>query len=169
MAIDVNGHCASLPAVTVTPHVHAHRAAGLSFHVDLPLNGRASSLARRTVADVLRSWQVLDDDWNHDVQLLCSELVGNAVRHGERRVELALALSDTHLTVEVSDGSSVVPARRADGDEESGRGLAIIDVLAAEWGVTSHPHGKTVWATMAISPVPLQRRARRTGEGQAGT
>jgi anti-sigma regulatory factor (Ser/Thr protein kinase) len=158
MAIDVNGHCGSVPRVTPPPHHSTGRATLLSFHVDLPLADHAAVLARRTVADVLHSWQTLDEDWIYDVQLLCSELVGNAVRHGGERVELSLALDELQLTVEVSDGSSVVPQQRADGSEESGRGLAIIHVLADEWGVRSDDRGKTVWATMTVPTAPQQRR-----------
>jgi len=159
MAIDVNGHCVTLPGVSLPLHVPTDHPPALSFHIDLPLGEQAASLARRTVAGVLRSWRMLDEDWNYDVQLLCSELVGNAVRHGGQRVALALALGRAQLTVEVSDGSCVVPERREVAGQESGRGLTIIDVLADRWGVRSYADGKTVWATMTVPQVPAQRRA----------
>ena len=145
--------------MTAVPHHVTGRPTLLSFHVDLPLAQHAASLARRTVAGVLHSWHLLDEEWMYDVQLLCSELVGNAVRHGGQRVALTLVLDDAQLTVEVSDGSSAVPEPRADASDESGRGLAIIAAQATRWGVTSDAGGKTVWATMTIPQVPPQRRA----------
>lgn len=123
------------------------QAADLSFRVDLPLVERAVVLARHTIVDVLRGWQLTDEDWTYDVLLLGSELVANAVRHGGRRVELGLTLREADLLVEVRDGSSVVPAPREAADE-SGRGLAIVTAIAADWGVLEHGDGKTVWARM---------------------
>jgi anti-sigma regulatory factor (Ser/Thr protein kinase) len=165
MAIDVNGHCRSVPPVPLTPLSPAALDRCLAFRVDLPLAEHAAALARRTVADVLSGWQVVDEEWVYDVQLLCSELVGNAVRHGGKRVELALTLGDAQLLVEVSDGSSVVPEQRADAEEESGRGLAIIDALADRWGASTHGEGKTVWAAVRSPAVPTQRPGGRADHG----
>ncbi|MEU8875082.1 ATP-binding protein [Streptomyces javensis] len=35
-------------------------------------------------------------------------------------------------------------------DDESGRGLAIVDALAEAWGVPERVVGKTVWARMRL-------------------
>ncbi|WP_315904042.1 ATP-binding protein [Streptomyces fulvoviolaceus] len=35
--------------------------------------------------------------------------------------------------------------RRPGGDDESGRGLLLLDAVAARWGVTQHHGGKSVW------------------------
>ena len=40
--------------------------------------------------------------------------------------------------------------RTAQAGDEGGRGLHLVDELSADWGVRSHPHGKTVWFTLAI-------------------
>lgn len=136
----------------------------LSFHLDLPLAGRAPALARRAIVEVLRSWFVTDEDWTYDVTLLSSELVGNAVRHGGQRVALGLTLGDTDLVVEVRDGSSVMPVPR-DGSDESGRGLAIIAAIAADWGVREHADGKTVWARIT-GPATTYWRAVGAGEAR---
>ncbi|MFF4231107.1 hypothetical protein [Streptomyces sp. NPDC001820] len=38
-------------------------------------------------------------------------------------------------------------------DDESGRGLLLVDVLAARWGVAPRvPIGKVVWAEVAMEP-----------------
>ena len=132
----------------------------LAAAVDLPLGLEAAGLARRTVAQLLRGWHVDDDAWTDDVLLVTSELVTNAVRHGGHRVRLDLQLDADHLRVAVSDGSSVLPAQRADEQDESGRGLAIIAALAASWGVEARADGgKTVWVRLAVpvaaTPAPF--------------
>lgn len=39
-----------------------------------------------------------------------------------------------------------MPAPRdAPADAEGGRGLALVDALAAAWGTLPRPEGKTVW------------------------
>jgi anti-sigma regulatory factor (Ser/Thr protein kinase) len=83
--------------------------------------------------------------------LLLSELVTNAVRHSRvrgRRIEVRCVLRDGLLRVEVSDAGTGAPvARTAGADDESGRGLALVAALAADWGVRPRRHGigKTVW------------------------
>ncbi len=34
--------------------------------------------------------------------------------------------------------------------EESGRGLAVVDAVAADWGVRDEVVGKTVWALLTL-------------------
>ena len=51
--------------------------------------------------------------------------------------------------IEVTDLSPVVPKlRQAGPDEECGRGLAIVDALADDWGTRVDDDGKTVWFTI---------------------
>jgi hypothetical protein len=48
--------------------------------------------------------------------------------------------------VEVSDGSHELPRpRRVGPDAEGGRGLALVDALASDWGTTTTDDGKIVW------------------------
>lgn len=84
-----------------------------------------------------------------DVSLVVSELVTNAVRYAEPPVTLEIEASDDEVTIAVADGSPGRPRRRdAHPDEEGGRGLALIDLLARETGVRPQPPGKTVWAAL---------------------
>lgn len=81
-------------------------------------------------------------------ELTASELVTNALRHGEGSIELRLARVDEHVRLEVVDeGSGVVPEiREQAGDESGGWGLRIVDQLAVRWGCyegTTH-----VWAEL---------------------
>ncbi|MER5358909.1 ATP-binding protein [Streptomyces sp. NPDC002785] len=93
------------------------------------------------------------------VALVVAELAANAVRHGRVRGRNFL-LSVTYergarrIRIEVSDACPelppVGPSMPAD-DEESGRGLVLVDVLAARWGaVPRTPLGKTVWAECIV-------------------
>jgi hypothetical protein len=55
------------------------------------------------------------------------------------------------LRVEVSDGSTVLPApRTARPGAEDGRGFALIEALAVSWGTDSFSEGKTVWFEVGI-------------------
>jgi anti-sigma regulatory factor (Ser/Thr protein kinase) len=110
-------------------------------------------LARRRVRDHLADWgHRSDDPALQDAVLLVSELATNVVRHGpllEREFEVAVtALADGSCLIEVSDEGRAEPRLRVVRDlEEAGRGLHLVEGIAAAWGVWSRgPHGKTVWA-----------------------
>jgi hypothetical protein len=60
------------------------------------------------------------------------------------------------IRIEVADASAgkhpPTTAPTAHPDGESGRGLLLVDTLAARWGWTPrHPVGKTVWAEMPLT------------------
>ena len=86
-----------------------------------------------------------------DEVILClSELAANAVLHSDSRrpggtftVRIE-SCPGAHICIEVEDDGGPWLARAP--DPSSGRGLDIISVLAAEWGVAASPAGRTVWA-----------------------
>jgi len=103
-----------------------------------------------------------------DALVMVSELVTNAVQHGKPDVTLRFWLRSDRLTVAVTDrgGGTVPRTNRVPGrDQQSGRGLLIVDALAARWGVsrTDRAAGKTVWFDLA-APRHTRNRpsARRT-------
>lgn len=103
------------------------------------------AMARRLVDETLRQWdcaEALDE-----VALLVSEVVTNAVIHGGSDVDVAVRLLPDALRIEVIDSNDTVPlpVGAADLDDESGRGLAIVDALASRWGVERFERGKSVW------------------------
>jgi anti-sigma regulatory factor (Ser/Thr protein kinase) len=80
------------------------------------------------------------------VTLLTSELVTNAVLHAGTALRVMVARDGVGVRVEVHDGSPVPPLRRRHPTTSTvGRGLAMLDVLADEWGWRRDGAGKVVW------------------------
>jgi anti-sigma regulatory factor (Ser/Thr protein kinase) len=92
-----------------------------------------------------------DGDRLDDAALVLSELVGNAVRHAEGdMLQVRLRRTADVLRIAVQDGSTVHPApRQAAYDDESGRGMLIIEALSQRWGCQPLADGKIVWAEVA--------------------
>lgn len=119
---------------------------------------RGARLARRLAAHQLDAWGVPHGTSASDAAVLVvGELSANAVLHG--RVpgrDFALRLVHTPaaglLRVEVSDTHPALPARQLPPvDSDGGRGLVLVDALAARWGVTERTGpGKTLWAEMDL-------------------
>ncbi|WP_233228533.1 ATP-binding protein [Streptomyces sp. BSE7-9] len=94
-----------------------------------------------------------------DVQLCASELVTNVVQHLGEGVPVTVRVwcddgGRTRLEVTDPDPRALPVLRASVGaDEESGRGLALLDALAARWGVAHGPgRGKTVWCELTPAP-----------------
>jgi anti-sigma regulatory factor (Ser/Thr protein kinase) len=116
----------------------------------LPAHPLSAPLARSWVRGLLTGWSV-GDPLVESVAHVVSELVTNAARDSEDPVRVRVAVEDGGGTVlvEVFDRSHRLPYLR-DGDPEAtaGRGLHIVDQLAATWGVREELSGKTVWARL---------------------
>jgi DNA-binding NarL/FixJ family response regulator len=110
----------------------------------LGLDASSSRSARGFVREALDRWECAEA--LDTVALLVSELVNNAVVHARSEPDLAVWLTPSRVRVEVTDASPLLPeVRSADLLDGSGRGLALVDALAASWGVEGRPDGKTVW------------------------
>jgi DNA-binding NarL/FixJ family response regulator len=110
--------------------------------------------ARRFVAERLGEWSL--EDLADTVTLLVSELVTNAVVHADSEPQVVVRLTPEVVRVEVSDRSRDEPERRGGGaEDESGRGLLMVETLARRWGIRRHPAGgKTVWFEVARPDAP---------------
>jgi anti-sigma regulatory factor (Ser/Thr protein kinase) len=111
----------------------------------------AVSQARKMLARQLQAWEL--DEVIDDLQIVASELVTNAIRYGTSPVDLCLSLvPGGNLRLEVADSNVTdVPAPRAATDSEpNGRGMPLIDALAADWGVEIRGDRKVVWAELAL-------------------
>ncbi|AJE80545.1 regulatory protein [Streptomyces albus] len=112
-------------------------------------------VARDTVREKLHVWQ-LPGEVCADAVLLVCELVTNAVVHsGSSRVLCGLSLtSHGRLRIEVHDEGGTAIRRpdnaRPGPEDESGRGLLIVQQLADSWGTarSTRTGGKAVWAVL---------------------
>ena len=84
------------------------------------------------------------------LELLSSEVITNAVRHGRGEVVVSVVRGDTTVRVAVTDAGDGVPAPRLPADDEvTGRGMMLVAALSEDWGVEHHPSGGTcVWFTV---------------------
>ncbi|WP_323183865.1 MULTISPECIES: ATP-binding protein [unclassified Streptomyces] len=126
------------------------------FSMQFTSTARGARLARQAAVRHLGQWEFSPaSEVSCTVALVVAELAANAVRHG-RVPGRNFLLSVTYETgtrrirVEVSDACPelppVDPSVSAD-DDESGRGLVLVDALADRWGAAPRtPLGKTVWA-----------------------
>lgn len=115
---------------------------------------------RRFLAERCRDWGC--SDIIEDAQLVVSELVTNALIHAGTRCEFRAGLTEAALRLQVTDGGRGTPDPRATGgDDEHGRGLHLVSVLCAAWGVEALPGGgKVVWAELLR---PLSESSDGTG------
>lgn len=140
--------------------------------IAVPGNPSAVAFARDRVLTLVRAWGVpLDEEKREAVKLVASELITNAVVHGGGLATVGPYLDDDRLLLVVHDGNPAEPQRQyATGDDEHGRGLALVGLLAARNGWEPTDRGKKVWAEFDV-PVPstafraeiLRRRMRATG------
>ncbi|MFD3534943.1 ATP-binding protein [Streptomyces sp. NPDC058664] len=134
--------------------------------VTLPSDPASVPAARRYVADVLTDWG-LDGtaDTADSIRLIVSELTTNAVLHtlGQSptfTVDVRLEREE-RLHIGVTDSDPRRPRRLpAAVQQDNGRGMVIIRVLAAEAGgrlsvTPTADGGKTVWITLPWTPAPL--------------
>ncbi len=109
----------------------------------------ATARARRFVAEQLSA--TASETALHDVTLVASELVANALLHGEGRVELSLYTDRDRVRVEVVDEGSdaVIEVREPQPGMTRGWGLLIVDQLSDCWGSLD---GTTrMWAELSLS------------------
>jgi PAS domain S-box-containing protein len=116
--------------------------------IDLEPRTGSVAEARRFVSATLREWSQ-DPDLVSDAVLIASELVTNAIVHGEPPVRLRLRAVHHEITLEVDDGDSAMPRKvQSDPEMPDGRGLAIVAQLSSRWAARPNGRGKTVWSTL---------------------
>ncbi|MER7688148.1 ATP-binding protein [Streptomyces sp. NPDC097610] len=107
------------------------------------------SAARRIIRKTLAG--MADGEYTDDVVLVADELVGNAVEHAGAALDISLDVYDWGVAVQVRDrgeDTAAVPGKplAADEEDEGGRGLFLVDVLASAWAVQRDSRGKRVIA-----------------------
>ncbi len=141
-------------AVLVVQHPSRTGTAAELFHnaaLDLIGGIEAAPRARAFASGVLASWRFSPE--LHDLGVLAtSELVANSLQHGTPPMRLRLRRTDRRLIIEVTDGDDHLPRRRrAETEDEAGRGISIIATIASSWGSRRTPGGgKAVWCEFAL-------------------
>ncbi|HEY6793838.1 MAG TPA: ATP-binding SpoIIE family protein phosphatase [Kineosporiaceae bacterium] len=125
-----------------------------------PAQPASAGIARTWLEDVLGLWQAPQPGTNQAdevveaARLLLTELIANAVRHGDGAIRVRLLLPEQRLRVEVEDASERMPVMRIpepDADAAGGRGLLLVDTLADGWGVRVDEHAKVVWFELHLA------------------
>ncbi|GHE44716.1 hypothetical protein GCM10017673_53550 [Streptosporangium violaceochromogenes] len=117
--------------------------------------------ARDFTAAALRSWRL--ESLIDDTDVVVSELVTNAVRHGvggagdPRRpqdVRVVICHTERWVLCVVTDPSDQGPClREPDYEAESGRGMHLVQGVSQMWGwAPLATRGKAVWASFALPP-----------------
>lgn len=118
--------------------------------IELPATPVAIAIAREFLST---HGNGLDLDLIEDAELLVSELVTNAVKHGKPSILLLIRPEPPGIGVEVHDQSPdtpVMPAEEPPPDQRSGRGLRMVAAVASAWGVrrAEDGPGKVVWFSL---------------------
>ncbi|MFD5117235.1 ATP-binding protein [Streptomyces sp. NPDC058391] len=137
------------PATAVAPVAAQPKTlTSRAFEVAMaPDPARVAQMRRSTLAH-MRLWAV-PGPLAEDVRLVVSELVTNAIEHGQGTVRLRVRHTGSQLRIEVTDDNPA-PAQlcAAEDDDVCGRGLFLVAVLSWNWGVSNN--GKTTWATFRV-------------------
>jgi anti-sigma regulatory factor (Ser/Thr protein kinase) len=116
-----------------------------------PPDPHSASNAREYVRRVLRE---LSPEPLEVAVLLTSELVSNALVHGNGPVTVGIELERTVLRVGVTDESPHLPIPKEAGPlDPHGRGLFIVGRLSAEWHVERDGKNKTVVFSLDVTPL----------------
>ncbi|MFD4347403.1 ATP-binding protein [Streptomyces coelicoflavus] len=135
------------------PAATGHPAYSQTF----PCEPSTAGVGRTLVREALGVWHL--DNLVDVTALIMSELIANAVTHTSgRSIRLIVGRpSATRVRVGVVDRApSRLPVLGlAGGDDESGRGLPLIDGIADRWGYDlrgpqQRPWGKEVWAELLM-------------------
>lgn len=112
--------------------------------------------AREATRKALFDWGL--GEYAEVAELIVSEYVTNALRHGEGPIKMRISCDSDHLRIEVHDDGSGRPVRRpVTAGSVSGRGLEVVDgVLAPQggWrtlGEDDTGAGKTVGAVIRLA------------------
>jgi serine/threonine-protein kinase RsbW len=136
-------------AAMTEPAVLATRPKRRSFPGRPDQVAQARDFARR----ILEPCPVIED-----AILLVSELATNALKHTATgfggRFDVTILGGENSALIAVTDnGSDKIPVRGAPLPEDAtGRGLELVESIAARWGHCGGRHGRTVWFELRWTP-----------------
>ncbi|MFJ7207167.1 SpoIIE family protein phosphatase [Streptomyces sp. NPDC098789] len=119
---------------------------------EVPFHASAVASMRARAVAKLADWGL--SELSFATELVLSELITNAIRHGAEPVRVRL-LFDRVLTCEVFDASSSSPRLHyATTTDEGGRGLFLVAQLSRRWGARYTPEGKVIWSEQPLPGPP---------------
>ncbi|MFH8578635.1 ATP-binding protein [Streptomyces zaomyceticus] len=124
------------------------------FTLRLSSTRRGARLARLLAVQQLHDWGVTGSP-AEAAELVVAELAANAVRHGRvpgRDFEVRMERGEEHVRIELSDARGERRPAPVGRPDEGGYGLLLVAALATAWGVKDRCVGKTVWATVPLTP-----------------
>lgn len=139
--------------MSLSTPVEADAVGQPTYSQSFPCTPSTAEVGRELVRGVLGVWHL--DELADQAALVVTELIANASRHTPcTQVRLVFGrTSPTRVRVGVVDGcpSRLPEFSQAGENEESGRGLVLIDAISECWGYDlhgsrRHPWGKEVWA-----------------------
>ncbi|MFD0367670.1 ATP-binding protein [Streptomyces sp. NPDC127114] len=126
-----------------------------SYRANYVARDTAPGKARHGVVLALKTWGL--EELTETAELLVSELVTNAVVHTDSRTVgvVVTRTGERAVRIMVLDTDRAEMSVRAcpSGEEESGRGLFLVAVLADRWDVERVVTGKRIWCELAAKQV----------------
>ncbi|MFF1274663.1 ATP-binding protein [Streptomyces marokkonensis] len=141
-----------------------------SSSVRVPPDIGAVSSARRRVVAIVRDWDLpLLEDAVETLELLTGEVIANAVVHTGEGCQVTVSWDGLRVRLEVEDtkGGHLPGWAPAGLDEESGRGLQLVDGLAQKWGFRSTTDGKAVWFEIGNCPLSTSSPSSAASESDS--
>jgi len=137
--------------LAAAPPSSAAHGTGMRLRAELEPAVGAARQARELVTEACARWEL--PDLVGPACTVVTELVNNAVVHARTSLQVLVQRRGDGLAVEVSDGSPLLPQPRGTtaSTTPGGRGLLMVQAIAAQWGCTPATDGKTVWAL--VSPM----------------
>jgi serine/threonine-protein kinase RsbW len=125
-----------------------------AWHTEIPGGPAAACTARELLTD--RFGEITPEATMHDLHLLATELITNAVLHAgvseTETFELRVRPSRAGLRVSVTDpGADTVPeVQKLDATVPGGMGLFLVEQISERWGIERTASGENrVWFELA--------------------
>jgi len=116
----------------------------VSFSWDLPADSTAPGQGRWHLRELLSN-----DTEALDAELVVTELITNAWRHGSGPITLRVELREDCVFLEVCSESQDSPRIDKDPSDSGGRGLLMIEGLTRMWGFEHRGGLLCVWAEIS--------------------
>jgi anti-sigma regulatory factor (Ser/Thr protein kinase) len=128
-----------------------------SVNLAVPFQAPSASVVRSELKQWLQS-KGFRGETVDDARVVVSELVGNSVRHAHplpvNQLVVSWAVEGNDLVISVTDGGSGTSPHpiTATDTAVSGRGLSIVEALAAHWWVEDDRGATTVHVRIPLGP-----------------